>query len=320
MHSLHLRLIWLLLGVPIISWAQEKRREPRQYLIISDSLGPVHQVKAFRGGRQIEGALATTQGTVATIPKTSVEILNLLIPGTRVNNLRPRLDQDKSASYFLNTDTLLITMALLPYGTSEVIWERVQLDTIPLGQRRALVEVIRDASKGVSAYRQAGNPGERSLLSRDNLVPLVQRHGQYWAPSSYVLTEYFQIRHQPTQDFPATDLATINILSRYFPKEALLQSKRRQSGNSHAQLTAIPAGNVIQSRTKNRFQFWSNPSVVLSHPSILHYGSGDFLYQPGIGIVSSTYKYYFQITPTPYLQYVWEEPFEVISIDGKTPR
>jgi hypothetical protein len=323
MPSLYLRFLCLLLGIPIAGSAQEGSKEPRQYVILSDSLGPLHRIKVQRGGRQFEGIVASGvergASTTTTIPKTSVEIFNLLISGTRVKLLSSS-KQDKSAVHFLNTDTLLITMALLPRINSEVTWLPVQLDTIPSGRLATLVDVVQDGGQRIAAYRQAGNPGDHRLLCRDNVVPLVKHKGQYWAPNSYVLTEYFQVRHRPTQNFPETDLATINILSRPFPKEVLLQTKRRQTGNAHAQLTAIPAGNVIQRRNEGRYEFWSNPSTVLSHPSVLHYGSGDFQYQPGTGVVSSTYKHYFQSFPDPYLQYVWDEPFEVISIDGQMLR
>jgi hypothetical protein len=320
-----IRLLWALLGVPVVGWAQTENthvrhsQSPRQYVLLSDSLGALHHVKAQRGGRQFEGILASDagQGTPATItiPKVSVEILNLLVSAPRVRQLLAPWEGN-DASYFLSGDTLLITMALLPTLTGRVTWQPVQPDTIPSGSLRSLADAVREGGKRIAAYRKAGNPGVHDLLCRDDLVPLVWRQGQYWAPSSYVLTEYFQVRHRSTQTFPATDLATVNILGRLFPKEVLLQQKRRQSGNAHAQLEGFPAGNVIQRHAGGRYEFWSNPSVTLSHPDVLHYGSGDFQYRPGVGVVSSTYKFYFQRMLDHSTQSAWDEFFDVMSIDG----
>ncbi|TGD82455.1 hypothetical protein [Hymenobacter wooponensis] len=194
------------------------------------------------------------------------------------------------------------------------------MDTIPVGRCYNLTQAVREAGTRIAAYRQAGSPGEHTLLCRDDLVPLVRRGNTYWAPQAYVLTEYYQIHTQSSTAFPAKDLATINIRSRPFPTEQLLQEARLKWHNPHTQLYVIPAGNLLQNRTKNCYEFWSNPAVWISHPPLLHYGNGGFLYQPTIGLVSARYTFYFEQAPTKVQQAVNSEFFKVMTIDGKEIR
>lgn len=266
----------------------------------------------------MDGSYGAARGQEAPVrvPKTRVEILNLLVPLTR----RPFATTPAIAAAFQPRDTLLLTFSLLPDTSGAVVWEQVFLDSLPAGHYQRLKQAVQEAGARIAAYRQAGSPGEYTLLCRDDLIPLVRRGDTYWAPQAYVLTEYFQIRTRPSRAFPTTDLATINILNRPFPTAQLLQEARIKWHNPHAQLYAIPAGNVLQTRTNKGYEFWSNPSGWLSHPPLLHFGNGGFRYQPKIGLVSARYSFYFDLAPYQVRQALGNDFFDVIAIDGKATR
>jgi hypothetical protein len=321
--------LWLVLGFCLNSWGQQRKprfyawlTQPRQYVLLSDSLGPVHHVQAQQGGYSYVGLLDASYGDARGqegpihVPQVTVELLNLLVPATR----RPLDTTPAIAAAFPKGDTLLLTFSLLPDTSGVIRWEPVSLDTLPVGRCQSLTQAVREAGARIAAYRAAGSPGEHTLLCRDDLVPLVRRGDTYWAPQAYVLTEYYQIHTQASTAFPAKDLATINIRSRPFPTDKLLQEARLKKNNPHASLYAVPTGNLLQSRTDNRYEFWSNPAVWISHAPLLHYGNGGFVYQPRIGLVSARYTFYFELAPTKVRQAVDNEFFEVKAIDGKTIR
>lgn len=286
--------LWLLLLIaPILGWAQTsgnkyyvKNTLPNQYVIIADSIGIINYIKAQRGGGKFSGISNTTASIGQKDDQLTknnnycIEIINILIPFAQIYQLKPSFKKESVNS--TKGDTLLIAMSLLPYTTGDIQWKLIQLDTISVERLHSLSSIVKIGFERINLYRKAGSPGSHTILCQDDLKPIVHWHGKYWIPSPYVLTEYFQIHSYPTEMFSATDMATINIKSHPFTKEALLQEKRLRTSNTHAQLDGISSGNTLQRYSKGQYEFWSNPSVMLSHPDALHYGSREFIYQPGI--------------------------------------
>jgi hypothetical protein len=301
------RVLWLvLLCMPGLGWAQANQvyslptLAPPRYVLLPDSSALVHHVVARRSG---EGYIGITPATV--------EIFNILLPLRQVP-LPLGTVEVKAAP----TDTLLISLSVLPYANGTIVWEPVRLDTIPPAQVLSVEALAQEARRQLEAFyrdQRAGKPEKRSLLTYDDLLPVVHRQGRYWVPRPYVLTEYFLVRPGTVHTRKQADMATIDVQSPVFDTEAILSAARR-TDNPHAQLYAVmEAGNFLLDKGRNRYEFWSNPGYYESHASSLLYGIGRFLYQPGVGLVSSNYKEYFSRAD----RFTTEAFLDVISIDGK---
>lgn len=176
-----------------------------------------------------------------------------------------------------------------------------------------MCELVCEAARDLKKYELADRPVEHELIARDDLVPIIQRGCRYWVPSPYILTEYFTVAPQATEQFTASDLATINVRGKSFPKEDLLAQARKAANKPRLPLDAVQAGNILQ-RSRNGFcEFWSNLRRDVEHPAPLHGGSGSFLYKPGIGLVSGLYNDYFSMDA----RLVSRKFFDILSIDGK---
>lgn len=240
----------------------------------------------------------------------SLEVFNVLVPGQQLRRLIPTAEWQDG---FQPHDTLLIAFSVLPYTDGTIAWEPIRLDTVPAARQLTLTQVVRQGYAQLSAYRQAGSPGLPSQLMDETLVPVLRRQGRYWVPRPYVLTSYFQVRPQPSQAYSKYDMATLNVLGRVFRMEQLLQDSIRRYGNPNMSIDGIPAGNVLQGRNQEGYEFWHSPNIAYSHAPRLHYGLGSFRYRPGIGLVSGSYQEYFSGAG----QVVPDRLFDVVRIDGK---
>lgn len=201
---------------------------PPHYVVLGDSLGPIYHIKAQRGGEKFSGISNSTvstgekSGQLVKVNTFNLEIFNLLIPFARIKQLKSFVGKDNTS--FAKGDTLLITMSLLPYKSGNILWSRIELDTIPSERLYSISNIVKKGFLRVNSYRKAGSPGSHALLCQDNLKPVVNWQRKHWTPSAYVLTEYFQVRSYATKLFSQTDMATINIRGPYLTKESLLQA------------------------------------------------------------------------------------------------
>jgi hypothetical protein len=242
------------------------------------------------------------------INSTSVEIFNILSP----NNLIKPIRMSHKVSSERKIDTILVSISLLPHAGKEINWIPIQLDSIAKGELLPVSDLVNMAERQLIAFQKNGNPLAKGTLCRGDIVPVVNRNGLYYRPIAYALTEFFLISPNTIHTYKQANMATIDIKSPVFPISTLLENASRASHNPHAQAwAAIMAGNLLQSKAHGRYEFWSNPAPS-SHATPLHYGTGSFLYQPGVGLVSGKYESYFSESG----QFI-DDFFDIISIDGK---
>jgi hypothetical protein len=268
---------------PLWGAAQPRAVAPSrpQYLLLADYPHAVHHVVTQRTGTQY-----------LHITPVTVEIFNLLLP-------RPA-----------SADSLLITCSLLPDVLGPLQWRQVQLDSIPPSQLLSRAQLLREAQQRLMAFEQAGRPFSRTLLSSQDVLPLVKRENKYYLPRATVLTSFFLLKPGAVHTIAQASLALIDVKSPVFATDDLLQALIKRTGNSHAQLWAgVRAGNLLQGRQHGHYEFWSSVQPY-SHPSLLHQVLVGFLYQPGIGIVSGKYEAYF----AAYDQFV-DDFLDIVTVD-----
>lgn len=268
-----------------------------RYVIIDSQEYNTHHIITRRSGDNYIG-----------IKSTAVEIFNILSPHSFIRPIRipHKVSNERKA------DTTLVSISLLPHADKEINWIPIQLDSIAEGRLLPVSDLVNIAEKQLIAFQKNRNPLAKSTLCRDDIVPVVKRNGLYYRPIAYALTEFFLISPNTIHTYKQADMATIDIKSPVFPISTLLENASRASYNPHAQAwAAIRSGNLLQSKANGRYEFWSNPAP-LSHATHLHYGTGNFLYQPGVGLVAGKYESYFSESG----QFI-DDFFDIVSIDGK---
>ncbi len=257
-----------------------------------NALFPVHHVQA-QGDRK---GFYTNRPQLAHL-----EIYNLLIPACISQQL---INQHHT---FLKNDTLLISFSMLPDSSGNILWQPIDLDTIPTGHLRSLDTVVHEAMQRIVTYRQAGNPKDHRISTRFNLFPIIQRQGRYWVPKQNVLTQYFLVRTALTHSLVLNDYITINVKSPAISPSAPWRTIRAllpKKGNypfSHAM------GIARERSYQDVHKFWSRPEISVYHDSALppknniyssglrEFGIGAFEYKPRIGIVAGAYNSYFNL-------------------------
>jgi hypothetical protein len=291
-----MRRLFGLVGICCPLWGSAQPASPAlatalsapKYLLLTDYKQFVHHVVTRRMGTQYLAVAMVT-----------VEIFNLLLP-------RPA-----------SSDSLLITCSVLPPAQGQLRWRRVQLDSIPKTHLVSRAQLVHETAQRLTAFAQAGRPPTRTVLSSLDLLPLVERQGQYYLPEATVLTSFLLVKPGVVHTVAQASLALIDVKSPVFATDDLLKAAIKRTGNPHTQLwSVLVAGNLLQGRQHGRYEFWSNVQPQ-SHPSLLHQGIGSFLYQPGIGIVSGKYEAYFS-SHGPFI----DDFLDVVSVDerpSKTP-
>jgi len=281
---------------PVKSWAQGDllpfRHSPTaSYVILNLARPDIHHVLTERTGDNYIG-----------ITSAKVEIYNIL---------RPQPKQPGKPS----TDTLLISLSILPLPDGQLVWKSIQADSLSKLPLLSIDALTKLANERIISYFHKGKPLNRVELSRDSIVPIVQRGNRYYLANTYVLTSFFIVRPHTIHSLNQADMATIDSNSPLFSADSLLNVASSQSGNKHAQLwAAVQTGNIIQSKSSGYYEFWSNPRPS-SHANWLYYGMDRFLYKPGIGIVSGKYEAFF----SERNQFI-DNFLDIVSIDGKRIR
>lgn len=274
----------------------------RVYVRLDECQFPIHYAQAH----QINNA-------PGKVPPVSIEIYNLLVPAGKVQQLFTSVAAHHKR-VFGTEDSLLVTLSILPNSKGMIDWQPVDLDAIPAKHLVSTADIIRDGGERIEAYRSAGNPRDHLLTTRTNLFPIIRRQGRYWAPSSYVLTEYFLIQPRTTHSLAQADYVTINVKSPIISFgapwrdiRALLPAKRNYE-------YSMAMGIALEGKHQGLFEFWSRPEINISHPGLRHFGIGVFMYKPGIGIVSGQYaQYFYKLNPLN-----WQITFDRIMVDNNT--
>jgi|GEM_PF-4302669 len=275
----------------------------RVYVVLEETPFPVHHVQSQSTGNK------TAQFGIV-----SVEIYNLLIPVSSIHKFIPA-EKNIYSNSFIAGDTLLITLSALPDNKGNVLWQPVDLDTISSRHRLSVMDVARDGAQRLLAYHQTGTPPNHALVTRTNLFPVVQRQGHYWTPSSFVLTQYFLVRSRATSSLIQTDYVTINVKSPVLSSDAPWRTMLAllPATSKHNYTRTMPIGIVREGTYRGMSEFWSRPSIMVSHPGLRDFGIGVFEYKPGFGVVSGQYAHYFQEF-TPFFSRMF---FSHVMLDGK---
>lgn len=259
-----------------------------KYIILHNPSFQVSHVKAFR-------LIKTDKCTVKS--SDTINTNNLKYEYIEIFNIKAPMSKFKKTlydSFFQKNDTLLITMTVLPFKDGRITWRRILIDSVNRQDIHKLYNIAAEGITRIKKYRQTGSPADHKIIIRDNLIPIIFSNNEYYIPEPYILTEYFHIVNKKENNSITSDLATINIHSRIISKDSILKQIRINSNKPRLQLSyAITAGNTLQAYRNGCYEFWSNPATVVSEPDPLHYGSGDFIYKPGIGILSGKYIGYF---------------------------
>ncbi|RYE24203.1 MAG: hypothetical protein EOP45_06080 [Sphingobacteriaceae bacterium] len=222
------------------------------------------------------------------------------------------LKSKNTANKTSNSDTLLISISALPTLNSFINWKHITLDSIPKNQIISPTDLAKECSNNLNKHFNNKNIIDRSLITYDNIIPIVNKGKYFYLPNSYNLTSYFLIKPHAVHTIEQADVAIIDITSPIFSTSSLLKKAIQSTGNPHAQLWAsVSTGNLLQGKIHNRYEFWSNIRPQ-SHGSLLYYGMDKFLYQPGIGIVSGKYEAYFSSRGT-FIDYF----LDIMYIDDK---
>jgi hypothetical protein len=260
-------------------------RRASYYVVLNPAACNLHRVV---GRKVTASALGTTRA--------ALEILNVLVPGELVR--QSAAESANQNQLFGRADTLLIALSVLAGDTTHITWTPVVLDTLPAGRRLSLPDLIRDGATRLRAYRQRPHPAQNPVTRRSDLVPVLYRAGRYVvpAPGAFVLTEYLVVRSGPTKYPLAGDNVTLNVQSPAFPEDSIRQAvfhPQPRRGNADATLLFDLAGRyLLDGRAGNSYRFWyCYPGI--DHPSMLDYGSGNLLYQPGVGLLSGQYRPFF---------------------------
>lgn len=206
---------------------------------------------------------------------------------------------------------------MLAGDTTHITWTPVTLDTLPAGRLLSLSDLIRDGATRIRAYRQRSQPAQNPFTRRSDLVPVLYRAGRYVVPATgtFVLTEYLVVRPGPTKYPLAGDNVTLNVKSQAFPEDSIRQvvfHPQPARGNADANLLFDLAGRyLLDGREGNGYRFWySYPGI--DHPTMLDYGSGNLLYQPGIGLLSGQYLPFF----TCSFAHSFTDLFDVVRVES----
>ena len=303
-----LALLLLLWRIPLAVQAQDLTAidsisiwPSRVYVVLpQDSLFTIHHVVA-----QAPGHWRNPTGTV------SLEIYDLLVPAAAVQRLIPA-SSSPSNDLFIPGDTLLITLAILPTDVGTADWQPIALDTVPARCRLSVRDLVRDGLRHLSAYCAAGNAPNHLLLTRLNLFPVVRRQGQYWSPRSTVLTEYFLVRSLPVHLRTQINYAAINTKGPSLSRNAPWRVIGAWLPPEYQYRNLWPIGLVHDSVHTSMYSFWSRPPVGTTHPTLRYFGSGQFIYKPGIGLISGKYPTYSSISGL-----ILPDRFDHIIVDGR---
>ncbi|MGI4874311.1 MAG: hypothetical protein ACRYFX_24405 [Janthinobacterium lividum] len=305
----------LVFGVSGSAWSQEERSfgtayqwPYQQYVVLSDSLFPLHHVLA-QGTRQARWP------EVGPVAAASLEIYNLLVPLTPKHPAeRPLTATDAT---WHKGDTLLISFSLLPNNQGRISWQPITLDTISASKMRSLLEVVQEGFARIRTYDQAGKPTNQLLTTQRQLLPIVRRQGHYWVPGPYVLTQYFRVRSAATRSLAQTDYVTINVKSPQVDSNAPYRTLRAllPSPLVYKYTHALPMGIIRAGAYRDVYEFWSRSPWTTEHePNPLYYGSGIFEYKPSIGLLTGQYWAYFHLLD-PGTADIF---FDHITVDEKT--
>jgi hypothetical protein len=250
------------------------------YVLLQDSIFPIHHIQA-----------KTAPDNRSEERSITLEIYNLLLPATTVNRLVTSSD-----IFLQKSDSLLITLSILPDSQGNINWRLINLDTISSKYHTSLRKVIQDGAKRLAVYTRMGRPQDHLIVSRTNLRPIVKRQGQYWTPIDDVFTEYFLIRSRKISDLSQADYMTINIKGPMVAYDAPYRTLRSllPLGISYTYTHTLPMGIVLSSKHNGIYQFWSRAQATPLHvPGLHYYGNEIFEYKPGIGIISGSYHSYY---------------------------
>ena len=287
------------------------------YIVLRNASFPIHHIRAQ--------ALKSESSTKPV----SLEIYNLLIPATTIQTLAPTVDADTSQDVVLvPSDTLLITLSVLPNIEGVIEWKPISLDTISAGRLLPLSIVVKEARRCLAANRKTNSPQDCQQTRSRNLLPIVWREGRYWTPKSvivsdsfrdglparmqrewpqvpspYVMMQCFLIRSYATCYLDRADYVTINIKSPTLSFDAPWRVVRTLLPPKVNYTYSLGMGLVPEGVFEGVFEFWSRPRV----------SSGVFEYKPGIGLISGSYDdYFYDLNPVmPRLH------FDDIVLDGK---
>jgi len=283
------------IGVPI---HYDRTGVVRMYIVLDKADFPIHHVRTQRSGS-------------SEIASAEVELYNLLFAQKSRQRLPPELSRQGSDKVLLPTDTLLITLSVLSDEQGRIHWYPVRLDSIPAQQQLSFAALVRNGYQLLQANEKLlPTPWvpSRSLPRRRDIYPVVKRDGRYWTTDNYVLTEYFRVRVVPKAPLWASDNVTINYRSQVFSKEVIRARRLLEDGLEERLATRYVLGGKI----KGAYAFWSRPFAA-SHAGLMDYGVGEFMYKPGIGLISGKYYVYFELGINDQRNAF----FDVLSIDGK---
>lgn len=234
--------------------------------------------------------------------------------------------------------TLLTTLSVLPgreIGSQKVkqkklirkiTWKKVELDTLT-DHLLTLDSLMLMAAKNVNSYYMDSISAFAGLkcgkLITTKIIPIIQRGKSYYRTDNDVLTEFRPIIDQSTNSPVPTDKASLNLSAQPFSRA---QERAQIQREGHAKLMenwAAHNDNIFLEKryTENGhtlYQFWAGPpgAFDVSWPC---YGTEDFVFLPGVGIIAGSYPAYFTQYGNVKEKFIFDNPlFKTTSVNGKS--
>ena len=254
----------------------------RAYVVLRGAPFPVHHVRADCSG----------EGFLFVAPM-RVEVLNLLVP--------PAVWRGWAApppGVWGPADTLLVVFSVLPDARGAVHWDRLAPDTLPTDQLLPLRALVRAGAAAVAVSLRPGASLDHELTTSERLVPVVYRHGAYWAPRSGVLTQYVRVRTRAARRLAWPDYATLDVGRPRVDRDAPWRTIRAllpADAPYPFRRFLPPLGLAVQEALGGVYTCWSRPEQTTSHPGARLSGLGTFDYRPGVGVLHGTYPGYLSL-------------------------
>lgn len=233
------------------------------------------------------------------------EIFNLIFtPKVLVNYISraDRIDFDK--------DPVLIVLSVLSDSKGMIEWITVNPDTI-LTEKITSYELLHNIGGIKNVLCMEGSrlsaAQNTNMVRRNDIRPVIIKNGKYMTVKNYVLTECFIIKSSLGN---YNRMNSINIKGTVYSKRETIE-KMYYKQNTLELKDKLLCKYILQGKIGDDYEFWSIPPMVI-HGDFLYYGIGEFLYRPGIGIISGKNSNYYEISSSDPR----DSFFEVVSIDG----
>jgi hypothetical protein len=187
-------------------------------------------------------------------------------------------------------DSLLLVFAAVEDDVSRELWQPYQEQPPVFLAPEAF---LADCLSRLDRYKRQGPGAYNDVTRYVFLKPVLTMQGVKKTFTGIVLTEAFLVMPIPGLLFGQADNVTINVLAPVVSEGQLEQSVRayRRYFNTSAEsfTDMLPSKVLLEQKTKGLYYFWTCPPGLMDAPNFIH-GAEDFVYRPGVGILTGTYS------------------------------